>query len=220
MSAYFERMSAERVRKVLNVLVEAPFFYRADEPDLFGFLRKHRAEFQRFFQELYGWQLVVDTHGARLVKDKWHNPALRPSQHDVFDLTRRDDCIAFLLVLEFHEHLLDERNASIDDPEPMRFRFGDLFAFVRSRFQEDLGTQAPDDEGVRRILRALMPSLIRFRFLAEIEPEREERDSVDRENLLYECLPALYLYDVRALGRSALSGAIGGGPSQVAEDAQ
>ncbi len=208
MNAYFEHISSERTRKVLNVLCEAPFFYQPDDPDLFAFLRKNRSEFERFYRELYGWQLVVDGRGARLFKARWYNPALTPRQHDVFDLTRRDDCIAFLLVLEFHEHLLEERNTSIDDPEPLRFEFGELFGFTLGRLRQELGEAALGEDEVRRILRGLMPTLLRYRFLRELEPEPDERAFADRENLLYECLPGLYLYDVRALDRSALSASL------------
>lgn len=210
MSVFFEHVGPrERVSKVLNVLVEAPFFYQSDDPDLFAFVRKHRAEFQRFYDEFYGWQLIVDGRCARLFKAEWHNRALKPSQHDVFDLTRRDDCIAFLLVLEFYEHLLEEQNVAPDATEPLRFQFGQLYDFAVGRFAEALGERTPDGDGVRKILRGLMPTLLRFRFLRELQPERDERSEVDRENLIYECLPALYLYDVRALGQSALATALG-----------
>lgn len=206
---FFEHIGPkERIQRVLNVLVEAPFFYPADDPDLFAFLRKNRAEFQRFFRELYDWQLVVDGRCARLFKETWHNRALRPSQHDVFDPTRRDDCIAFLLVLEFYEHLLEERNVAPDEPAPLRFQFGELFDFAAARFAGSLAERAPGPEEVRRILRGLVPTLLRFRFLRELEPEREERAEVDRENLIYECLPALQLYDVRALAPGAVEAAL------------
>jgi len=205
---FFDKLSGERVRRTLNVLLESPFFYKSDDPDLFLFLRKNQASFRRFFDELFGWQLVVDGRGARVVKDRWENPALRRSQHDVFDLTRRDDCIALLLVLEFHEHLLEERNVSVDDPEPLRFEFGELFAWARSRFAEVLRERAPSEDGVRKILRDLMPTLLRYRFLSELEPSPDEQALADRENLIYECLPGLYLYDVRALGLPALSAAL------------
>jgi hypothetical protein len=209
MSTYFEHVGPrERVQRALNVLLEAPFFYAADDPDLFAFLRRNRAEFARFFQELYGWQLVVDARGARLYKDAWHNPALRRRHRNAFDLSRRDECLGFLLVLEFHEHLLDERNTSVDDPEPLRFQFGELFEFALGRFREELGDRAPDEDGVRRILRAIVPTLLDFRFLRELEPAHDERALVDRENLIYECLPALYLYDVRVLARPVLGEAL------------
>lgn len=206
--SFFEHLSKKRVQSLLNVLTETPFFYRDDDPNLFAFLRRNFSEFQRFFDELFGWQLVVDARCARLYKPRWHNGALKPSQHDVFDLTRRDDCIAFLLVLEFHEHLLEERNASIDDPELLKFEFGELFAFARSRFAELPREAALDDDDVRRLLRGLVPTLLRYRFLREVPPSREEREGLHPDRYLYECLPALHHYDVRVLGRSALAEAL------------
>lgn len=205
---FFEHLAGARVQAVLNVLIESPFFYRSDSPELFAFLRRNLAEFQRFYEELYGWRLVLDARSARLYKPRWYNAALKPSQHDVFDLSRRDDCIAFLLVLEFYEHLLEERNVSPDDPEPLRFEFGELFAFSKSRFQEVLGSSAPDDDGTRRLLRTLMPLLLRYRFLGEVAPSREEREGLHPDQYLYDCLPALHHYDVRALGPSALAAAL------------
>ena len=44
----------ERVRAVLNILVETPYFYRTDNEDLFFFLRRHRSEFARFAEMYYG----------------------------------------------------------------------------------------------------------------------------------------------------------------------
>jgi hypothetical protein len=207
-SGFFEHIARPKVRAVLNVLLEAPFFYKQDDPDLFAFLRRNLAEFQRFYDELYGFRLVVDGRAARLYKPRWYNGALKPSQHDVFDLTRRDDCITFLLVLEFFEHLLDERNADIDDIEGLRFEFGELYAFARGRLGEVLGDAAIGDEDVRRLLRALMPTLLRYRFVREVPPSREEREGLEPDRLLYECLPALHHYDVRVLGRSALQDAL------------
>jgi len=205
-SAALEKVSPRaQIPRLLNVLVEAPFFYREDDPDLYHFLRRHRAAFTRFYAELYGWELVVEERMARLYKTRWYNRALKPSQHDVFDLTRRDDCLSFLLVLEFHEHLLDERNASIDDPEPLLFRFGELFEFSRRRLSEELGGAAPEDEGVRKLLRRLMPMLLRYRFLRELPPEPGERGTVERDEWLYQCMPALHGYDVRALSPESLA---------------
>lgn len=214
MSDWFDKLSRPRVQRVLNVLVEAPFFYREDDRDLFAFLRKNRARFTRFYDDLFGWELVVDAQCARVYKTRWHNPALKPSQHDVFDLTRRNECIAFLLVLEFYEHLIDERDISIDDPVPPRFEFGELFGFSRTRLSEVLGEGEADDEGVRKLLRGLMPTLLRYRFLKEVEPDPEERASIDADHLLYECLPALRHYDARLLGPRALAQALGAGADE------
>jgi hypothetical protein len=205
---YFEKIHQVRARQVLNVLVEAPFFYPDDDPDLFLFLRRNRAEFARFFADTFGWDLVVEARCARLYKPRWYNRALRPSQHDVFELTRRDDCVAFLLVLEHYERLLDQTGASVDDPEPPRFYFGELLEFAVGRFAEELGEAAPDEGEVRKILRGLMPGLLRYRFLREIEPPRDVA-GVDPENLIYECLPALHHYDVRKLAPRALAGFFG-----------
>lgn len=216
---FFDKIPKARVQSVLNVLVEAPFFYKADDPDLFAFLRRNRAEFARFYEELFDWRLVVDTRSARLYKTRWHNRALKPSQHDVFDLTRRDDCLAFLMVLEFYEHLLEERNVDLDDPDPLRFEFGELFAFARERFAAELFDLAPDDDGVRALLRRLVPTLLRYRFLREISPDRDERVGLDPDRLIYECLPALHHYDVRVLARPALREVFGAAAAPEAADA-
>jgi len=202
--SYFDKINRQHARAVLNVLLEAPFFYRDDDEDLFLFLRRNRAEFERFFDEHFGWELLVDGRCARLYKPHWRNGALKPSQHDVFDVTRRNDCIAFLLVLEYYEHLLEEQNLSVDDPDPPRFYFGSLFEFAVERFAEALGDGAPGEADVRKLLRGVMPTLLRYRLLRELEPPRDD-PAVDRDNLIYECLPGLHCYDVRALGPRALA---------------
>ena len=106
-------------------------------------------------------------------------------------------------MLEFHEHLSDEQNVAVDDPEPARFHFGSLFRFAVERFAEELGEAAPDEEAVRKILRGLVPTLLRYRFLRELEPPRGVE--IDQDGRIYECTPALALYDVRALGPRALA---------------
>jgi hypothetical protein len=218
MPTYFDKDNLARVRDVLNVLVEAPYFYRQDDPELFGFLRKHKAEVTRFFQELYGWDLHVDATAARLYKPRWHNRALRPTQHDVFDLTRRDDCLAFLLVLEHHEHLLERDNVGADEAALPRFTFGELFAYARDRLREVVGDGAPDDDAVRRLLHGLMPHLLRYRFLRELAADGEDRDRVadDPDLRIYESLPALHLYDVRAIAPHALARALAADPAAEA----
>jgi hypothetical protein len=205
---YFEKINGSRVTSALNVLVEAPYFYREDDPDLFAFLRRHRSEFERFFRELYDWELVVDARTARLYKARWHNRALKPSQHDVFDLTRRNDCIAFLLVLEFYEQLLEQANLASDDAVSPRFTFGELFEVARARFAEELPAPPVEDE-VRKILRGLMPALVRYRFVRELpRDDAAPGDSIEDDQVLYEALPGLHHYDVRRLGPGALARAI------------
>ncbi len=212
MGAYFDKLNGPRVTAVLNVLGEAPFFYREDDAELFQFLRRNRAEFHRFFEELYGWELFVDARTARLYKERWHNRALRPSQHDVFDLTRRDDCLAFLLLLEFHGRLLEAHNLAGDDAESPRFLFGELFDFARTRMAEELGAEPPTDDEVRRLLRGLWPTLERYRFVRAVardEDGADAGDDRDEDRVLYEALPALYHYDIRRLGPAALARALG-----------
>lgn len=204
---YFDKLNQDKARRVTNFLVESPFFYREDDDDLFLFLRRNRAAFARFFDECFGWELVVESRCARVLKQSWHNPAVKPSQRDVFDFSRKDDCIAFLLVLEYHEHLLDEQNLSIDDPEPPRFYFGSLFSFCRERMAEELGEDVVDDQSIKKTLRRVVERLLRYRLLRELAPDAD--DQVDRENLIYECLPGLYCYDVRRLGPTALARFLG-----------
>ncbi len=212
MGIYFDKLNGPRVTAVLNVLGETPFFYRDDDVDLFQFLRRNKAEFTRFYEELYGWELYVDGRTARVYKERWHNRALRPSQHDVFDLTRRDDCLAFLLLLEFHGHLLEQHNLAGDDAEPPRFLFGELFDFARTRLAEELGAAAPTDEEVRLLLRGLWPTLERYRFVRAIvrgDGDGERHPGDDGDRVLYEALPGLHHYDIRRLGPAALARAFG-----------
>src|SRR5687767_9180038 len=50
-TSFFEELGGRaRVQDVLNVLVEAPFFYPSDDPDLFAYLRRHREPIGRFFE--------------------------------------------------------------------------------------------------------------------------------------------------------------------------
>jgi hypothetical protein len=201
---FFERVGPRgRVQQVLNVLVESPFFYPADDPELFAFLVRHQGEVARFFEESFGWQLVVEARLARLYKPRWHNEALKRSQHDAFALTRKDDCVAFLLLLDFHERLLEERGASIDD-EPLRFEMGELFAHAKGRLASiprEEGSEdrlALDDDGARRLFRELVPQLLRYRFLREV-PREPADDAISPDRWLYECLAGLAAYDVRVL---------------------
>jgi hypothetical protein len=210
--SYFEKINSARVTAALNVLVEAPFFYRDDDPELFQFLRRHRSEFERFYAELYGWELVVDGRTARLYKERWFNPALRPTQHDVFDLTRKLDCLGFLLVLEFYEHLLEIHNLGADDTATPRFMFGELFEFTRVRLAAELGDAAPEEEAIRKLLRNLWPTLVRYRFVREVPRDGDDagdNDERDGDRVLYEALPALHHYDVRRLAPGAIARAFG-----------
>ena len=50
----------QKVQKILNILLEAPYFYREDDLSLFLFLSKYKRAFAGFFRKFYGWDLIVE----------------------------------------------------------------------------------------------------------------------------------------------------------------
>ena len=56
----------QKVQKILNILLEAPYFYREDDLSLFLFLLKYKRAFAGFFRKFYGWDLIVEFKCARL----------------------------------------------------------------------------------------------------------------------------------------------------------
>jgi len=190
-----------RVQAVLNILLESPYFYKTDHEDYFLFLRRYQREFSGFFEDIFGWQLVVDSKCARLYKETWFNDRITPSNRDLFNFTRRDECISFMLLLEFFEHKLEEDSASVEEPDNIRFRFGDLLLFERTRFLELFPDQTDSytDEDVRKIMRPVMPQLEKYRFLLKIDPPDDE--TIAPDDTIYECLPALWHYSVQRISR-------------------
>lgn len=192
----------QRVEAVLNVLVEAPYFYRQDNEEVFFFLRRHRLEFARFFERYFGWRLVLDDKCARVHKEKWHNPAIPESQRDVFGFRKRDDCLAFMMLLEFFEHQMDENSMTVEEKDNLRFRLGDLLSFLVLRFAELYPEQAAQrytEEGIRRdILRGIMPVLERHRFLRRLPPP-SDLGTVAETDVIYEALPAMHHYNTTRL---------------------
>ena len=182
-----------KVQKILNILLEAPYFYRDDDLSLFLFLSKYRRAFDAFFGKFYGWKLIVDPKCARLYKPAWFNEKVTESNRDMFNFSKRDEAVAFLLLLEFFERELQEQNVSTDDPENLRFRFGSFLEFACRRFRETFPEKTAfyTDEQVRRTIRAIMPALRKYRFLREI-PRGDE--DVRDDDTIYECLPAMWLY--------------------------
>jgi hypothetical protein len=131
-----------RVQAVLNILIESPYFYKTDHEEHFFFLRRHQKEFATFFKEHFNWELVLDAKCARLYKPDWFNPRITPVNREMFNFTKRDECIGFMLLLEFFEHRLEEESASVEDAENLRFRFGDFLRFAYGRFTELFPGQA------------------------------------------------------------------------------
>jgi len=192
----------EEVQSVLNLLTESAYFYCGDNENAFYFLRRYESAFAEFFKTCFNWELITDDKCARLYKDKIYNDC-RETRLVMFQLRGRDEYIAFMLLLEFYEKLLEQDNMTAGDRENPHFRFGDLLEFERRRFCELFPERedVKDAETVRKkILRDLMPKLCDYRFLRELERPAGERISPER--YIYEALPALYHYNSAALERS------------------
>jgi len=208
----------DRVRTVLNILLESPYFYRADDETAFNFLRRHRSEFTRFFEDHFGWSLVLDGKCARVYKERWYNREITESNRDVFNFSRRDECIGFMILLEFFEHQLEDNGMTVEDKDNLRFRFGDLLEFATRRFRDVFpGDGKYEAEYVRaKVLRQIMPVLERYRFLRRIQPPADEQ--VAEEQILFEGLPALYHYNSAYLGKNLESiRALASGEPEVRE---
>ena len=196
------KRNSERVQAVLNILVESPYFYATDNQDLFLFLRRHRREFTEFFKTFYGWILVIDSKCARVYKAEWYNRKITPKNRSLFQLTKRDECLAFMMLLEFFEQQLEENGMTVEDKENLRFHFGDLLDYSHKRFQELFPEQEQrySQEYIRaRIWKPVMPELEKHRFLTKIKPPEDLHAS--EQELIYEAMPALYHYNGAALSR-------------------
>ncbi len=194
--------SGDKVRAILNILIESPCFYATDRQELFYFLRRHRREFSDFFTKMYGWQLLMDAKCARVYKGEWHNPAITPANRAMFNFRRRDECLAFMMLLEFFEQQLEVNGMTVEDRLNLRFHFGDLLHHCHRRFQELFPSQPGQysEEYVRaKIIRPIMPELEKFRFIKRIKPPEDLTTGADE--LIYEALPALYHYNSAALSR-------------------
>ncbi len=50
---------AQDIRAILNLLLEAPYFYKSDDERLFLVLMRYKKAFSAFFEKFYGWELVM-----------------------------------------------------------------------------------------------------------------------------------------------------------------
>lgn len=195
----FAHMSQSRVRRVLNCLAEATFFYRGDDPDVFDYLRKHRSEFERFFAHFFEWDLHVDRKSARLFKRRQYNPALTPKQRSLFNLTRREECILFMLLLEFHEQELARQNVHYEHDEDLHFLLSDFVEHAIARYTKELGDTAPPDREIFSSIQALFRQLERHRFIELVErtdtSSGESLRAGQAEHVLYSFLPGIHCYD-------------------------
>ncbi len=192
----------DRIQTVLNILVESPYFYADDDHDSFLFLRRHRPEFVEFFKQFYGWTLLLDAKCARVYKAEWHNKAISPANRSLFTFSKRDECLAFMILLEFFEQQLEENGMTVEDKHNLRFHFGDLLDFSHKRFQEifpDRQEHYSQDNIRAKIWKPVMPELEKHRFLNQIKPPEDVQAS--EKELIYEAMPALYHYNSAALSR-------------------
>jgi len=196
------RRSNYKVQAVLNVLLESSYFYAVDDHDLFLFLRRHRREFSEFFKLFYGWRLIIDSKCARVYKADWYNRAITPANRSLFQFTKRDECLAFMMLLEFFEQQLEENGMTVEDKENLRFHFGDLLNYSHNRFQElfpEQGQRYSQEYLRSKIWKPVMPELEKHRFLTKIKPPEDMQGS--EQDLIYEAMPALYHYNTAALAR-------------------
>ncbi|MDA1016114.1 MAG: DUF2398 family protein [Planctomycetota bacterium] len=162
----FARVGLEKTRRILNVLTEAPFFYRTDDVDLFGVLRRSAELFEDFFDSLFGWRLHVDSQLARLIKPVTCNPRLTPRQRHVFRIGGRHEYVILTLLLEFHQMQADQQNLTLDECDEVCFVLADFIEFVFSRYQEELADDSPSEERLLETMRTLFGKLEQHRFLA------------------------------------------------------
>ena len=196
------KIGTERAQRILNVLLEAPFFYRDDDVDLFGLLRRRQSLFQEFFEVFFGWELYVDQQMARLIKRKTFNPQLKPSQRHVFRISGRHQYVLFTLLLEFYQHQADEQNVDLEREPEVRFVLADFVEFAFKRYREELGSGMPEEAFILGEMRSLFKKLEHHRFidLAEttgIVTEEGLSAGFTREgasSVLYGMLPGLRCY--------------------------
>ncbi|WP_337747565.1 DUF2398 family protein [Victivallis vadensis] len=191
----------DRFIAVNNILTEAAWFYKTDEPELFYELQHYESAFRNFYKRNFDWELRIDGKCARLVKNKVYNPELGNTGIVEFKLRGRDEYIAFLLLIEFYEKMLSEQSLSASDRENPTFIFGEYLDYVVSRMtmlfpeRKDI-----DAESVKKkILRPLMEKLIDYRFLRAL-PRDGER--IEQDKTIYEALPACCQYNAGALEKN------------------
>lgn len=208
------KIGADNARRVINVLLESPFFYRDDDIDLFGLLRRRQSLFREFFDVFFGWELYVDPQVARLIKPKTHNPQIKPSQRHVFRIAGRHEYVLFVLLLEFHQLQADEQNVDLERESEVRFVLADFVEFVFKRYREELAEQSPQEEKILTEMRSLFRKLELHRFIAVRETVGVVRDEgpalgftkEGASSVLYAMLPGLRCYRPEELTREELLG--------------
>lgn len=211
------KVGLEKAQRVINVLLESPFFYRDDDVDLFGLLRRRQSLFREFFDVVLGWQLYVDQQVARLIKPKTFNQKLRPNQRHVFRITGRHQYVLFMMLLEFYQHQADEQNVDLEREAELRFVLADFVDFAFRRYREELADKTPEETLIFKEMQSLFRKLENHRFICLAETtgvvaEDGLQAGFTREgasSLLYALLPGLRCYHAEELNGFDLNGSIG-----------
>ncbi|PKL44165.1 MAG: hypothetical protein CVV41_05875 [Candidatus Riflebacteria bacterium HGW-Riflebacteria-1] len=196
-----DKIGRERFQMVLNILTESPFFYADDDPVRFNVLRRNEAAFKKFFEKYFGWRLYVDSKMARLIKDRNYNPALRSVHRDTFRLSGRNECLLFLVLLEYYEHECDVQGYSNDDVEPLRFAYADFLTSTRRILADQIVDQLPADREIEASARQLLKKLQHFRLVAVVDVADNAGNESDGD-MLIEVLPGLNCYEGRKLAEA------------------
>ena len=203
-----DKKNQEKIRSILNCLTESTFFYRTDAPELYVYLRRNAQAFKDFFQTQFGWRLYIDEQVARLIKERVYNESVRPSQRALFNLRRRDECLLFAILLEFHDYERNQQGLTAEEADSLKFYYGDYLSFAHRRATDELGENAPGFEQLQSAGKELFAQLDRHRFIRLVERKAAERDDADahglREHLLYEMLPGIRCYDPTLLHQRAV----------------
>jgi hypothetical protein len=210
------KIGADNARRVINVLLESPFFYRDDDVDLFGLLRRRQSLFREFFEVFFEWDLYVDHQVARLIKPRTINPRLRPSQRHVFHVSGRHEYVLFVLLLEFYQLQADEQNIDLEREPEVRFVLADFVAFAFKRYREELRDQMPEEATILLEMRSLFRKLQHHRFIALTETTGVVAEeglaagftTEGASAILYAMLPGLRCYRPEELNSLELVGRI------------
>lgn len=203
-----DRKSRDRVVACLNHLTESTFFYPEDEPDIFQFLRRNQAGFRQILESWFGWRLYVDEQVARIIKERQYTQHLKHDARALFDLRRRDECLLFALLIEFHELERQRQGLAPDDDRMLRFLYADFLDFAVQRAKEELANDAPAPEALHAAAKPLFEQLSTHRFIRFIKSEPRDADEhiiLDlEEQLLYEFRPGIRCYDPSKMARTII----------------
>jgi hypothetical protein len=202
----FSRVGVDQARRVLAALLESPFFYRSDDPDLFGVLARNRNAFTDFFSVCFGWSLYVDAYTARVIRTTTGNRALSPKERQLFQWSGREEQVMFMLLLEFQEAEADRQNVDWSENDVLRFVLADYVEFAFKRYGETLNLDNRLESRLLNAAKELFRKLEEFRMLRRLEGVRgvDEFATEAREKAVYECLPGLRCYRAEAVETSGL----------------